>query len=186
MQLIHLRSWGQWPSAVVSIVSPYLLVRVHFWHSVGSIGMCSFSSCRAPHRRQRCGSLHWCEVWSSFQQFLHCMTGGRSWNARSVQWLPNAARDFWLRIWRAVDSSVSANTREDLYVESNSSSVRSQRGFATIRSWDFAYMGLHAMSSVCTLSAECVTRPFPMDKELVATPSTCILYHLLSSRMIIS
>ena len=60
------------------------------------------------------------------------MTGGRSWNAQREQWLPKAASDFWLRMRRAVGSLVSVNTREDLWVESSSSSMWSHCGFAAI------------------------------------------------------
>ena len=155
MQLIHLRSCGHWPSDVVSIVSSFSMVWIHFWQFVGFAWGWSFSSCWPLHIRHRWGSLHWCVVWSRLQQFLHCVTGGRSWNARIVQCLPNAARDFWLRISRAVDSSVSANTNEDLGVERSSSSVRSHRGLATMISIALAYMGLHIISSEWTASAVC-------------------------------
>ena len=44
VQLMHLRSCGQWPSAEVSIVSPYSFAVMHLWQLAGSVGWCSFSS----------------------------------------------------------------------------------------------------------------------------------------------
>ena len=114
------------------------------------------------------------------------MTGGRSWNALTVQCLPNAARDFWLRIVRAVVSSISANTSEDLGVERSSSSVRSHRGLAAMSSSALAYVGLQVISSEWTASAVCWILPFPIERDPVLTPSICILYHFLSSRMMSS
>ena len=147
MQLMHLVSWGHWPSAVVSIESPFSLDIVHLWQFVGSGCTCSFSSWCPLQIRHLCVSLHWWVVWSSLQHVLHWVTGGRSWKALSVQCRPKAASAFWLRICRAVDSFVSAKTRDDLGVEDSSSSVRSQRGFATISPSASAYIGLHATSS---------------------------------------
>ena len=75
------------------------------------------------------------------------MIGGRSWNALTEQCLLKAARDLCERISRAAVASVVANTSEDLWVVSSSSSVRSHLGLDTRVSWRLAYCGLHAMSS---------------------------------------
>ena len=107
-QLRHLRSCGHCPLAVVSIELPYSWATWHFWQLVGGVCWWSFSSCWALHRRQHWASLNCQVVWLSHQQFLHYVTGGRSWKARMEQCLPNAASDFWSRIWRAVGSSISA------------------------------------------------------------------------------
>ena len=113
MQLVHLMSWGQRPPSVVSIVSPYSRARAHLWQFVGLVSGWSFSSCWSLHRQQRCTSVHLWDVWFRLQQFLHCVTSGRSWKARRLQSVPKAVRDFWFRICRAANSSVSANTSED-------------------------------------------------------------------------
>ena len=92
-QLRHLSSCGQCPSAAVSIVSPYSWAMQHFWQLAGGICWWSFSSCCALQSQQHWVSLHRRVVWSSLQQFLHWVTGGRSWKAWTEQCLPNAARD---------------------------------------------------------------------------------------------
>ena len=92
-QLRHLSSCGQCPSAAMSIVLLYSWATQHFWQLAGGICWWSFSSCCVLQSWQCWVSLHSHVVWSSLQQFLHWVTGGRSWKAWTEQCLPNAARD---------------------------------------------------------------------------------------------
>ena len=130
-----------------SIGRPASYAWLHLLQFAGSAMGCSISLCGPLQRQQRCGSLHWWVMCSRLQQFRHWVTGGWSWKARTGQCLPNAARDLWLRIMRAEGSSDSANTREDLVVVLSSSTVWSQRGLETMKSWDLEYWGLHVRSS---------------------------------------
>lgn len=130
-QLRHLVSCGHRPSSMVSIVSPASRAVVHLLQVIGSAALWSFSSWSPLHNLQCCVSLHWCVGWSSLQQFRHWVTGGQSWNALTEQWQPYAARDLWLRMFRARYLSVVAKTREDLGVVISSSSERSHLGLAT-------------------------------------------------------
>ena len=157
--------------ALGSIGKPASYDWMHLLQLAGSEMGCSISSC-GPLQRQQCwGSLHWWVVWSRLQQFLHWVTGGRSWKAHTGQCLPNAARDLWLRIWRADGSSDSTNTREYFVMVLSSSTVRSQRGFEMMRSLNLEYWVLQVSSSAWIASGEWMMRPLPMDSNPVLTPS---------------
>ena len=95
----------------------------------------------------------------------------RSWKARTEQCLPKAARDLYLRMRRAADSSVVAKTREDLGISRSSSSVLSQQGLATNEFCRLAYWGLQERSSLCTASGELKIFVLLIEMELVLTAS---------------
>ena len=71
-------SWGQWPSALVSMESPISRIRVHLRQLAGLVGWCSSSPWAPLHSRHLVVSLQCWVLWSSRQQFRHWVMGGLS------------------------------------------------------------------------------------------------------------
>ena len=70
VQFMHLRLCGQWPSAEVSIVSPYSFAVLHLWQLAGLVGWCSFLLWWPLQMQQHCVSVRLFEVqsWTSWTQ----------------------------------------------------------------------------------------------------------------------
>ena len=76
MQLVQRMSWGQKVGSSVAMESPASAELMHLGQLFGLDLLWSSVSWGSLQSQQHLGSVHLWEGWSSFQQFLHWITGG--------------------------------------------------------------------------------------------------------------